>query len=94
VRQLIARIDDDLHARLKERAAAERRSLNSLVRELLVRGLPQNPREELRARAEASGLRVTPRPEGRPPSREAAIAATRGAGRSASGALTAERARR
>jgi antitoxin FitA len=31
MRQLIARIDDDLHRRLKERAAREGRSLNDLV---------------------------------------------------------------
>lgn len=95
VRQLIARIDDELHERLKARAAAERRSLNSLVQELLVQGLPgADERGRVRARAEASGLRVVPRPARRPPSREAAIAATRGAGRAASEGLAAERARR
>jgi antitoxin FitA len=94
MRQLIARIDDELHDRLKARAAAERRSLNSLVQELLVQGLPADERERVRARAETSGLRVVPRRERRPPSREAAIAATRGAGRAASEALAAERARR
>jgi antitoxin FitA len=95
VRQLIARIEDELHERLKARAAAERRSLNSLVRELLVRGLPAgDEREQVRLRAEAAGLRVVPPLEQRPPSRDAAIAATRGAGRAASEALAAERARR
>jgi antitoxin FitA len=95
VRQLIARIDDQLHGRLKARAAAERRSLNSLVQELLVQGLSaDDERERIRARADASGLRVVPRPERGAPSHKAAIAATRGAGQSASEALAAERARR
>ncbi len=95
MRQLIARIDDELHARLKARAAAERRSLNSLVRELLVQGLPVGDgRERVRAKAEAAGLRVVPRPARHPPSRETAIFATRGAGRAASEALAAERALR
>ncbi len=50
VRQLIARIDDELHARLKERAGAEHRSLNSLVRELLERGVAQDDaRAQLRS---------------------------------------------
>src|SRR5579884_3129290 len=35
VRQLITRLDDDLHARLRERAAAEGRSVNALVVEIL-----------------------------------------------------------
>jgi plasmid stability protein len=95
VRQLIARIEDELHERLKARAAAERRSLNSLVRELLVQGLPAGDgRQRVRMRAEAAGLRVVPRLDRQPPSRKAAIAATRGAGRVASEALAAERARR
>jgi antitoxin FitA len=95
VRQLIARIDDELHERLKARAAAERRSLNSLVRELLLRGLPEEAaRDGLRARAESAGLRVVPKAVRQPPSRDAAIAATRGAGTAASEALAAQRAHR
>lgn len=35
MRQLITRIDDELHARLKARAAAEGRTLNDLVTEAL-----------------------------------------------------------
>jgi plasmid stability protein len=94
MRQLIARVDDGLHERLKERAAAEHRSMNSLVQDLLERGLPADDRRErIRARAEAGGLRVVPRPKQRPPSRDAAIASTRGAGRAASQALAADRAR-
>ncbi|MGH2769249.1 MAG: FitA-like ribbon-helix-helix domain-containing protein, partial [Actinomycetota bacterium] len=39
MRQLITRVDEDLHRRLKERAAVERRSVNALVTELLTRAL-------------------------------------------------------
>ena len=96
MRQLIARIEDELHQRLKERAAAERRSLNSLVRELLLDGLPDDDgRDRLRARVEAAGLRViVPEPDQEPPSRDEIIAATRGLGTAASEALAADRAHR
>jgi plasmid stability protein len=93
VRQLIARIDDDLHARLKARAAEERRSLNAVVTELLEQGLAaDDPRARLRARLKAAGLlTVPPQPEGPVPSRDEAIALTRGVGRAASEALEADR---
>jgi len=96
VRQLIARIDEELHARLKQRAGAEHRSLNSLVRELLENGVAKDDaRAQLRRRAEALGLLyVPPRPKRRPPSRDAVIAATRGSGTAVSEALAEERARR
>ena len=95
VRQLIARIDDELHARLKLQAAAEQRSVNSLVREFLLRGLPHgDARARVRVQAEAVGLRVIPPVGRKAPSRAAAIAATRGAGRSGSEALAADRAGR
>lgn len=95
MRQLIARVDDTLHARLKARAAAEGRSLNALVTELLGNGVAaKDERSAIRARLEALGLVTSRRPSRRPPSRDAAIALTRGAGRIASAALAAERARR
>lgn len=95
VRQLITRIDDRLHRQLKDRAAAEGRSMNALVTELLSAAVSSSDeRAQVRSRVEASGLQVAPRPARRPPSRDAAIAATRGAGRSASEALAAERRRR
>jgi len=96
VRQLIARIDDELHARLKERAAAEHRSVNALVRELLENGVVKDEaRAQLRRRADALGLLyVPPRPKRLPPSRDAVIAATRGSGTAVSDALTEDRARR
>ncbi|MCP9491458.1 MAG: toxin-antitoxin system HicB family antitoxin [Solirubrobacteraceae bacterium MAG38_C4-C5] len=61
MKQLIARIDDDLHARLKQRAAFEGRSLNALVTETLEGAAP--PREEtpqawLRRRAHERGVRL------------------------------------
>lgn len=95
MRQLIARIDDRLHGRLKSRAAAEGRSVNALVTELLARGLSQGDGPAtVRARAQLAGLQVIPRPARRPPSRDAAIAATRGAGDTAGIALASDRARR
>jgi len=92
VRQLIARIDDALHRRLKERAAAEGRSLNSLVAEILRAALGgDEPRARVEARLRASGLLVRlPRPA-RVPSLDDVVAATRGAGRTVSEALEAER---
>jgi len=96
VRQLIARIDEELNARLKQRAGAEHRSLNSLVRELLENGVAKDDaRARLRRRAEALGLLyVPPRPKRPAPSRGAVIAATRGSGTAGSEALAEERARR
>ncbi len=96
MRQLITRIDDRLHARLKKRAAAEGRSVNALVTDLLEHGLDgKSDRERLRAKIEALGLQVTvPPPSRRPPSRDAAIALTRGWGRAVSEALEADRAHR
>jgi len=84
-----------LHRRLKSRAAAEGRSMNSLVNTLLSDGLDAGDAVRVtRARIEAEELRVIPAQERRTPSREAAIRATRGAGRAASEALAAERASR
>jgi antitoxin FitA len=59
VRQLIARIDDALHARLKERARDQGRSVNALVTEILEQAVPEEtPRERLRRRLEAEGRLV------------------------------------
>ncbi len=96
MRQLIARIDDRLHARLKARAKAEGRSLNALVVELLENGLAaNNERERVRARMRGLGLLVTlPRPTRPPLSLDEAIELTRGWGTAVSEALAADRARR
>ncbi|HET7044678.1 MAG TPA: hypothetical protein VFI37_07505 [Gaiellaceae bacterium] len=96
MRQLITRIDDDLHVRLKARARAEGRSMNAVVQELLERELPPvDPDEDFRRRAEAAGIGifVPPRPE-HVPSWDEVAEDTRGAGRAASEALEADRARR
>lgn len=99
MRQLITRLDDDLHERLKARAAAEGRSVNSLVVGLITEFVSRqdgavDAKERLRRRAEAAGLLVVPREPAEVLSRDEAIACTRGLGRAASQALAAERAAR
>jgi plasmid stability protein len=83
VKQLIARIDDDLHRRLKRRAASEGRSLNALVTDALERAVePEDPRTELRRRAAARGINLhehdAPPPD--PARRAALIERLRGVG--------------
>jgi antitoxin FitA len=93
MRQLIARIDDELHEHLKRRAEDQGRSVNALVTEILRAAIsPPDARTRVRDRLERHGLRIVPRTPGRVPSRDAAIASTRGAGRAASAALADERA--
>ena len=89
MRQLITRIDDELHARLKARAAAEGRSVNSLVTDLLEQGLCDNGgRDRLAEQIEAAGLRVVlPLVKGPVLSRDEAIALTRGWGTAVTEAL-------
>lgn len=93
MRQLITRVDDELHARLKERAAREGRSVNALVVEVLSEAMGgHDPRSAIRARARVAGrLAEPPRPR-HVPSRQEALEATRGVGSAASDALAAERA--
>lgn len=92
MRQLIVRIDDNLHRRLKARAAEEGRSANSIVDELLRQALVgTDDRSSLRARLERSGLLVVPRLDGEALPRERVIDGTTGAGQSVSEALDAER---
>lgn len=95
MRQMIARMDDELHARLKERAAAEGRSVNALVVAVLEAAVAHESEPVgVRERARRSGQLVSPPPPARVPSREAVRRATRGAGTAASRALAAERAAR
>ena len=95
MKQLIARIDDDLHANLKRRAAAEGRSMNALVTELLSAGPPMDERARLRARAKALGLlREFPPPQGPVLTNEEVAEQTRGWGSAVSEALLADRRRR
>ena len=59
MRQLLTRIDDELHRRLKQRARDEGRSMNTLVSEILEQAVPdETPRERLRRRLRAEGRLV------------------------------------
>jgi len=83
MKQLITRIDEDLHARLKRRAASEGRSVNAFVTDALEHAVePEDPRTELRRRAAARGIKLhhhdAPPPD--PARRAAVIARTRGIG--------------
>ncbi len=68
MRQLITRIDDALHARLKQRARDQGRSVNALVTDILEEAVPDvTPRERLRRRLRAEGrLREFPVPDDAP----------------------------
>ena len=90
MKQLITRIDDDLHRRLKERAAEQGRSLNDLVSSVLAAAV-QDDTASLRRRIDRSGLRVVPPQPPAPRSREAVIERQRGSGRAVSEALAADR---
>lgn len=94
MKQLISRIDDDLHRRLKERAMKEGRPVNDLVIEVLERAVDDDV-ASLRRRLDRAGLRVIPRRQpGPPPSMESVLRANRGTGTSVSDALGRERAAR
>jgi len=96
MRQLIARIDDRLHARLKARAQAEGRSMNALVTDVLETAAPElSAREQLRERLRAAGMLVEPPPpEGYVPTLDEVRAMTRGHGRAIIEAFEAERSAR
>lgn len=97
MKQLITRIDERLHGRLKARAQAEGRSVNALVTEALEAAVPElSAREQLRKRMRAAGMLVElPPPEGEVPTMEEVLELTRGsAGRAILDALEAERAAR
>jgi plasmid stability protein len=95
MRQLITRVDDDLHARLRLRAIQEGRSVNALVNDILAAEVSRgDPRSALRMRARASGRLVVPPAPARTPSRDAVARATRVAGTAASEALLLDRADR
>jgi plasmid stability protein len=92
---MIARVDDELHARLKARAAAEGRSLNDLVTAVLTAAVEQSTtRQMVRARARVAGKLVVPDRPQHIPTHEETLAETRGLGQAASEALLAERATR
>lgn len=96
MRQLIARIDDSLHARLKARAHDEGRSVNKLVTNILEDAVPdESPRERLRRRLRAEGRLVEIEAPQNAPSRETVIEMLRGdAGRAVLEAFEEDRKRR
>ncbi len=95
MRQLIARVEDGLHARLRAKAAAEGRSLNKLVAEALEASLEtDDERAVLWARLAAGGRRVLPPRQMSAPTAASVERLTRGAGTAAGEALAAERAAR
>lgn len=98
MKQLIARIPEELHDRLRQRAEALGCSMNTLVRSILHTALGRDRLDdatELRTRLKAAGLLREPqRQQGPVPAHEKVIASTKGAGRVASEALEAERAGR
>jgi hypothetical protein len=98
MRQLIARIDDRLHERLKRVAKREGRSVNSLVIESLTRtveekDVPETP-QEWKARMIAQGrVVVPPEPEGPELSLDEVLELTRGWGTAVSEQLERDRRR-
>lgn len=91
MRQLITRIDDDLHRRLRDRARAEERSVAALVREVLESAVEHDDPGRLVGRLARSGLVVRPDAPSRVPTRDDVLRRTRGAGTAVSDALAAER---
>ncbi|MFL5797365.1 MAG: toxin-antitoxin system HicB family antitoxin [Actinomycetota bacterium] len=84
MRQLIARIDDLLHERLKRVAKREGRSVNSLVVESLERAVeerdrPETPQEWKRRMIAEGRVVVPPQPE-HTPDRETLLDRSRGWG--------------
>jgi hypothetical protein len=95
VRQVITRVEDDLHARLREAAGARGMSVNAFVVDLLTAAVGEPAtRESVRRRAEATGRRRVPPPPDDPPTWDEVVAAGADAGTAVSEALAAERAAR
>lgn len=72
VRQLIARVDDELHARAKRRAAATGITLNQLMVRALERELADTEEARAGVRARAAALGLAGAPTRRPRSASAA----------------------
>jgi len=83
MRQLITRVDDELHRRLKQKAADEGRSMNSLVTEVLAEAVQdqETPLERIERRAAAAGITLVhvPPPEGPVPTWDELDAENKGA---------------
>jgi hypothetical protein len=93
VRQLIARIDDDLHARLKRTAGTQKRSVNALVVEALEAAV-EGADSLAVLRIRAPDLVVHPPRPTQVPTRREVEQAGRGAGSAVSEALADERSAR
>jgi plasmid stability protein len=83
-------MDDDLHRRLKQRAAEQDRSLNDLVTGILADAVEDDD-ASIRQRIAGSGLWVLPPKPAVVQPRDAVIERQRGSGRAVSEALEAER---
>ena len=80
MRQLITRLDEDLHSRLKEKARGEGKSMNSYVTDVLREAVSRNDaKAQLRERLRENGQLVVPARTGAPPERDEIIALLRGA---------------
>jgi plasmid stability protein len=85
---MITRIDEQLHRRLKARARAQGRSVNSLVTDLLKDGLAaDNERDRVFGQLDAEGLRYIPAQPERAPSLDQVLATVRPYGASVIAAL-------
>lgn len=82
MKQLITRIEESLHRKLKAKAGAEGRSVNDLVTELIRREVGAiTERDAFRTTLMAAGLLVvSPKPQGRGPSLSDVLDANRGSG--------------
>ncbi|GAA3822932.1 HicB-like protein involved in pilus formation [Amycolatopsis thermoflava] len=88
MRQMITRLDDDLHARVKAKAEAEGRSVNEFVTEILKAAVDRpESRRERKQRLLADGKLVAFAPDGPVPTRAQLDEALRGSGTSVSEAL-------
>ena len=95
MRQVITRVEDELHARLKEAAAARGMSVNAFVVDALAMAVGDaTKRDVVRRRAEATGRRVVPPAPEETPSWDEVEAAGAEAGTAVSEALADERAGR
>ena len=95
MRQVITRVEYELHARLKEAAAVRGMSINAFVVDALTTAVgTTTKRDVVRRRAEATGRRVVPPAPDETPSWEDVEAAGAEAGTAVSEALADERAGR
>jgi plasmid stability protein len=95
MKQIIIRLDDELHARLEGQAAAEGRGVNEFVVAALTPVLGgSTPRRAFRERARATGRLVVPEPPETTPSWHEVDAISRESGIAVIEALEADRSAR